>query len=139
MRYLVIVLALAVVQLAAGCGDVQPSHAGVYVDRIWTVPEHVTAGALVELHMNEVHDLPPGVTLLPVILPAQWAISAGDLYSVSAQGDWWVPMEEQAGGLNVESAEMAMWLAPNTPQDVSVTVGQYGRPLTVTITVHPAE
>jgi hypothetical protein len=139
MKYWMVLLALAAVQFAVGCGDAQPSHAGVYVDRIWTVPEHVTAGALVELHMDEIHDLSPGTGLLPWILPAQWATTAGDLYSVSPQGEWWVPMEEQAGGLNVESAEMAMWLAPDTPQDVSVTVSQYGRPLTVVITVHPAE
>jgi len=139
MRYLVIVLALAAMQLTAGCGDAQPSHAGVYVDRIWSVPEHVTAGALVELHMDEIHDLPPGILLMPVSLAVQWAISAGDLYYVSSLGEWKEPMEEQAGGLHLEALDMVMWLAPDTPQEVSVTAHECGRPLTVTIIVHPAE
>lgn len=139
MRCLVILLALVTVQCAVGCGDAQPSHAGVYVDRIWSVPDHVTAGALVELHMDEVFDLPPGILLLPDVRPVQWTISAGDLYYVSSLGEWKKPIEEQAGGLHLEAHDMVMWLAPETPQDVSVTAQQYGRPLTVMITVHPAE
>lgn len=134
LQLLLAVFLLATVHV--GCGALQPSHAGIYVARIWTVPEQVHAGALVELHMDEVHDLPPGAAIPPVVNPVHWAVSAGELYEKTLDGEWLTPLDEQLGGQEIDSFVLVMWRAPFEARDVRVAAQQYGRPLTVTIRVY---
>jgi len=125
--------ALLLTAACAGCGSTQPSHSGIYVARIWTVPELVTTSNLVELHMDESFDLPPGVTILPSAEPVQWTVSAGELFP------WEVDLatyrDERLDKREFQAGERVMWRAPSGPQDVQVTAQRYGQPLTVTIKV----
>lgn len=127
---------LAAVLIGLGCGASQPTHSGIYVSRIWTVPGEITAGALVELHMDEVYDLPPDVAILPVVKPVHWTVSAGELYEKTLDGEWLKPLDEQPGVQEFDSFILVMWRVPGSVRKVNVTAQQYGHPLTVTFLVH---